>query len=218
MSKIGVGIYVEHLLLGQAIANLIANHDDIEVVFVENDRQTVAAKMKQLPANVLVMHTNDMSTVAYNQIVRLSIEFQRTKILVLSETNSEDAIVRTIKAGAKGFLDKDAGRKEFVEAILTLRSGHDYYSNSITHLLLQRYVGKIGTENTQHYGLNLLSQRQIEVLKLWGESFSNQEIAEKMFISQRTVETHKNHIMQKLNLKSTVDMIKFAIRNNLIEV
>jgi DNA-binding NarL/FixJ family response regulator len=218
MSKIGVGIYVEHLLLGQAIANLIANHDDIEVIFVENDRQTVAAKMKQLPANVLVMHTNDMSTVAYNQIVRLSIEFQRTKILVLSETNSEDAIVRTIKAGAKGFLDKDAGRKEFVEAILTLRSGHDYYSNSITHLLLQRYVGKIGTENTQHYGLNLLSQRQIEVLKLWGESFSNQEIAEKMFISQRTVETHKNHIMQKLNLKSTVDMIKFAIRNNLIEV
>jgi DNA-binding NarL/FixJ family response regulator len=218
MSKIAVGIYVEHMLLGQAIANLIANNDDIEVAFVENDRQTVASKMKQLPTNVLVMHTTDMSTGAYNQIVRLSIEFQRTKILVLSETNSEDAIVRTIKAGAKGFLDKDAGRKEFVEAILTLRSGHDYYSNSITHLLLQRYMGKIGADNTQHNGLNLLSQRQIEVLKLWGESFSNQEIAEKMFISQRTVETHKNHIMQKLNLKSTVDMIKFAIRNNLIEV
>ena len=63
-----------------------------------------------------------------------------------------------------------------------------------------------------------LSARQVEILKLWGENYTNKEIADKLFISLRTVETHKNHIMQKLNLKTTVDMVKFAIRNNLIEI
>ena len=63
-----------------------------------------------------------------------------------------------------------------------------------------------------------LSSRQIEILKLWGDGLTNQEIADRLFISVRTVETHKNHIMQKLNLKSSVDLMKFAIRNNIITV
>jgi two-component system response regulator NreC len=63
-----------------------------------------------------------------------------------------------------------------------------------------------------------LSSRQIEILKLWGDGLTNQEIADKLFISVRTVETHKNHIMQKLNLKSSVDLMKFAIRNNIISI
>ena len=67
-------------------------------------------------------------------------------------------------------------------------------------------------------GIDTLSSRQIEILKMWGNSFSNQEIAEKLFLSVRTVESHKTHIMQKLNLKTTIDMIKFGIRNNLIEI
>ncbi|MBN2786833.1 MAG: response regulator transcription factor, partial [Paludibacteraceae bacterium] len=67
-------------------------------------------------------------------------------------------------------------------------------------------------------GIENLSSRQVEILKLWGNNFSNKEIAEKLFISVRTVESHKNHIMQKLNFKTTVDMIKFGIKNNLIEI
>ena len=63
-----------------------------------------------------------------------------------------------------------------------------------------------------------LSSRQIEILRLWGDGLTNQEIADTLFISVRTVETHKNHIMQKLNLKSSVDLMKFAIRNNIITV
>ncbi|MDP3914625.1 MAG: helix-turn-helix transcriptional regulator, partial [Bacteroidota bacterium] len=71
---------------------------------------------------------------------------------------------------------------------------------------------------SQNTDIASLSSRQIEILKLWGESYTNQEIADRFFISVRTVESHKNHIMQKLNLKSTVDMVKFAIKNNIIEI
>ena len=67
-------------------------------------------------------------------------------------------------------------------------------------------------------GVNGLSSREVEILKLWGNNYSNKKIAEKLFISVRTVESHKNHIMQKLNLKTNIDMIKFGIKNNLIEI
>jgi len=100
-----------------------------------------------------------------------------------------------------------------------LRNGHDFYSASITHLLLNRYISSLKSdEQHQRTETANLSSRQIEILKLWGESCTNQEIADHFFISVRTVESHKNHIMQKLNLKSTVDMIKFAIKNNIIEI
>jgi two-component system response regulator NreC len=100
-----------------------------------------------------------------------------------------------------------------------LRNGHDYYSKSITSLLLNRYITSLkADEISQNTDINNLSTRQIEILKLWGENYSNQEIADRFFISVRTVESHKNHIMQKLNLKSTVDMVKFAIKNNIIEI
>ncbi|MBO7497455.1 MAG: response regulator transcription factor, partial [Salinivirgaceae bacterium] len=96
--------------------------------------------------------------------------------------------------------------------------GHDYYSDSITQLLLNRYISSsnipVGDDNDEE----ALSARQIEILKLWGDGFSNQEIADKLFISVRTVETHKNHIMQKLNLKSTVDLVKYAIKSNIIKL
>ena len=73
-------------------------------------------------------------------------------------------------------------------------------------------------KSAQTPGVEALSSRQIEILKLWGSNKSNKEIADELYLSVRTVESHKNHIMQKLNLKTTVDMIKFGIKNNLIEL
>ena len=96
--------------------------------------------------------------------------------------------------------------------------GHGYYSDSITQLLLNRYISSNLTDSQADDDDDPLSARQIEILKLWGDGFSNQEIADKLFISVRTVETHKNHIMQKLNLKSTVDLVKYAIKSNIIKL
>ena len=106
-----------------------------------------------------------------------------------------------------------------MEAIYTLRNGHDFYSNSITHLLLNKYISKLQNEGNEAVAsINNLSTREIEIIKLWGNSYTNKEMADKLFISVRTVESHKNHIMQKLNLKTAVDLVKFAIKNSIIEI
>jgi two-component system response regulator NreC len=216
---IDIAIYDEHRLMMEGLSGLLSGIADFRVVLHCDDRNVLTEKMKSIQVHVLIMNMHDISVRNLNLIVQLNISNPKLKILIVSVIDTEEIVLKTIKAGAKGFLGKDSDRNSLLEAVYTLRNGHDYYSKSITHLLLNRYISSLkADEMSQNADISNLSSRQVEILKLWGESYSNQEIADKFFISVRTVESHKNHIMQKLNLKSTVDMVKFAIKNNIIEI
>ncbi len=216
---IDIAIFDEHKLGLEGLSGLLSGISDFRIVFSCDDRTTLIEKLKAMQVHVLLLNMHDISVRNINLIVQLTISNPKIKILIISVIDSEEIVLKTIKAGAKGFLGKDSDRNSLMEAIYTLRNGHDYYSQSITHLLLNRYISSLKSDDlSQNTNLESLSSRQIEILKLWGENYTNQEIADKFFISVRTVESHKNHIMQKLNLKSTVDMVKFAIKNNIIEI
>lgn len=216
---IDIAIFDEHRLVLEGISGMLSGVSDLRVVLTCDDRNMLTEKLKAMQIHVLILNMHDISVRNLNLIVQLNISNPKLKILIISVIDTEEIVLKTIKAGAKGFLGKDSDRNNLLEAIYTLRNGHDYYSKSITHLLLSRYISSLKTDEvSQNADLNNLSSRQVEILKLWGESYSNQEIADRFFISVRTVESHKNHIMQKLNLKSTVDMVKFAIKNNIIEI
>lgn len=216
---IQIGIFDEHKLVLEGLSSLFNTSDDIKVALTCDEKNLLPDKLKNTLVHVFILNMHEISVRNLNLIVQLNISFPKLKILVISAINSEEIILKTIKAGAKGFLGKDSSRTDMLEAIYTLRNGHDYYSKSITNLLLNRYINNLKTNEPQYnIDINSLSTRQLEILKMWGDGYSNQEIADKFFISVRTVESHKNHIMQKLNLKSTVDLVKFAIKNNIIEI
>jgi two-component system response regulator NreC len=216
---IDIALFDEHKLVLEGISGLLSGISDFRVVLNCDDRNILTEKLKSMQVHVLILNMHDISVRNLNLIVQLNISNPKLKILIISVIDSEEIVLKTIKAGAKGFLGKDSDRNSLLEAVYTLRNGHDYYSKSITHLLLNRYISSLkADELSQNADIANLSSRQIEILKLWGESHTNQEIADRFFISVRTVESHKNHIMQKLNLKSTVDMVKFAIKNNIIEI
>ncbi|HZK98171.1 MAG TPA: response regulator transcription factor [Prolixibacteraceae bacterium] len=216
---IDVAIFDEHRLVLEGLSGLLSGISDIRVVLNCNARNVLTEKLKLMHVHILILNMHDISVRNLNLIIQLNISNPKLKILINSVIDNEEIVLKTIKAGAKGFLGKDSDRNNLLEAIYTLRNGHDYFDKSITHLLLNRYISNLKTDDlNQRADIASLSSRQIEILKLWGESYTNQEIADRFFISVRTVESHKNHIMQKLNLKSTVDMVKFAIKNNIIEI
>jgi DNA-binding NarL/FixJ family response regulator len=219
MDSISVGIYDEHNLMQQGISSLLADIEEIKIVITCTEKIKLLEVLRSSPVNVLIFNIHNLSTPVLNLITQLGISVPKMKILVLSILNTDDVILKSIKAGAKGFLSKESDKNELIEAIYTLRNGHDYYSKSITHILLNKYISKIkSNDQDQSVDIQSLSSRQVEILKFWGEGFTNKDIADKLFISIRTVESHKNHIMQKLNLKTSIDMVKFAIKNNLIEI
>ncbi len=148
----------------------------------------------------------------------LNDNYPNIKILFLSMFINDDFIHSAIAAGASGYLPKNTSKRELLEAIHTVYQGGDYYSEDIRKILMKSYMNKLKRKEEFKNDLDSLSKREIEILILYAEGKSNQEIAEQLHISIRTVESHKNHIMTKLDLKSTVDMVKIAIKNKLINV
>jgi two-component system response regulator NreC len=219
MSQISIGILDEHVIVQEGIAALLSDVENIEVTLTTGNVIELVEALKLTPVNVLIINIHVLNIQVINLIKQLSANNPKTKILVLSVHNSEDVILKTIKAGAKGFLSSSSGKTELLEAIYTLRGGFDYYSKSITQIILKRYIDNIELdEKNQRNDIKVLTSREIEILQLWGKNYSNKAIADKLFISLRTVESHKNHIMQKLNLNTTVDLVKFAIKNNIIDI
>lgn len=221
MNNINVILIDEHPIVREALLSVLAKADSIEVIDAVKNVDVLLEKMKHLPATfiqVVLMDVYNPSDIEIENIKRIRKAYGKIDILVLVMNSSESFILKSIKAGAKGILSNQTSRNEIVEAIYTLRNGYEYLGKSITNIVLNSYINRPHHgDNGQDY-LSQLSLREIEVVKLFGEGLTNQEIADKLFISIRTVESHKNNIMKKINLRTTVDLVKFAIRNNIIEI
>lgn len=219
MSKIYIGVFDEHRIAQEGINAMLKESMDIEIVINASTKNELMKYLNDHLIHVLIINVHIVNSTFLNLLLQINNSYPKIKSLITSVHNEEDTILRIIKMGANGFLAKDSGYRELIEAIYTLRNGHDYYSQTITHLLLNNYISLIQNEHSEsNITLKNLSSRELEIIKLWGNSHTNKEIADILFISIRTVESHKNHIMQKLNLKSAVDLVKFAIKNNIIEL
>ncbi|ASB50576.1 response regulator [Alkalitalea saponilacus] len=148
---------------------------------------------------------------------KLNREYPAVKVLILSANASEDWIVSAIKAGAVGFLPKECSSGELIKALRHISRGENYYGESIASIIYRSYVNilrdKESPKRTEE-----LTERESDVLKAFSEGLSFKEIADKLCISPRTVESHKINILNKLELKNTIEMVKYAIKNGIIDL
>jgi DNA-binding NarL/FixJ family response regulator len=216
---IKVSVIDEHPIVCDAIKALLCDADDIEISHCHSSVDELISAPDTSFMHVVLVVFYSPSIKDVDDINRLTQRFPKIKILVLSMYHDESFILKMIKAGAKGHLSRDADRSEILEAIYTLRNGYEFYAKTITNLLLSNYLSDKDMDNKEKETRQKdLSSREMEVFKLFAKGYSNRNIAEKLFISVRTVETHKNNIMKKINIKTTVDLVKFAIKNNIIKL
>lgn len=216
---IRVALVDEHPVVCDAIKTLLAGADDIEMTFTANTISEMLRKNNEEHVHVALLVYYNPDVKDADEVKVLIHRFPKVKVLILSMYNDETFILKMIKAGAKGHLARDTNRSEMLEAIYTLRNGFEFYAKTITNILLASYLSDKDIDKKEKETRQKdLSTREMEVLKLFAEGMSNRCIAEQLFISVRTVETHKNNIMKKINLKTTVDLVKFAIKNNIIEL
>jgi DNA-binding NarL/FixJ family response regulator len=139
------------------------------------------------------------------------------RIIILSMHTDEEFVISAIQAGVKGYLSKDASKEELLEAIKIIHEGGECYSKMISDSFLKSYARKYKAEQSLVEN-KTLTQREMEILKLAAVGQSNKEIADRLFISHKTVDCHKNNIVQKLKLKNTAEMVLYAVKNKIIEV
>lgn len=219
MPNIKIMLVDDHQIVRDGIKALLESLENVQVIGEASNAKELLEKLKNCKPDIIVTDISmpDISGIELTKIIKEKEEFSGIKVLILSMFTNEDFIFNAIKAGANGYLPKNTTRRELFEAVNTIYNGDEYFSESISNIILKSYVKKAQNEELTEKKESL-SVRETEILKHFAQGLSNQEIADKLFISIRTVESHKNHIMQKLELKSTVDLIKFAIKNKIIEL
>jgi DNA-binding NarL/FixJ family response regulator len=218
MPSIKIILTEDHQLLRDGIKALIAS-DNIEIIGEASTGAGLWKLMESTQPDIILMDISlpDISGIELTRT--LSDRFPEVKVLILSMFTDESFINQAIKAGAKGYLHKNTTREEMLVAIDTVYAGSEFYSENISKIILKSYIDKAKKNGEEIYNPHeILSKREIEILKMFAEGFINKEIADRLFISIRTVESHKNHIMQKLNLKTQVELVKYAIRHSLINI
>lgn len=146
---------------------------------------------------------------------KIKSKYKACKIIALTMHNDSHIIAKLLEVGAEGYILKNTGKKELMMAIETVMTGETYFSEEVKMIYIESKVKGKKTEN--NYIKYKLSKRELEIVKLISEELTTVEIAERLFISDSTVETHRRNILSKLNVRNTAGLIKLAIQNKLIE-
>jgi DNA-binding NarL/FixJ family response regulator len=211
--KIRVLLADDHVVFLEGLGRILEDQDDIEVVGRATNGQLVIDKALELQPDIVLM---DISMPKLNGIEaagRLAKTAPNIKIVFLSFYDTSEHVQRALRTGAKGFILKEVGGSEVLNAIRQVNAGRRYFSEKIVDLMVDNFVISGFSINQDQFPT--LSRREVEVLKRVLESQTSFEIAAALGIAAKTVETYRSRICQKLGVSSTVELVKFAIRHGL---
>ncbi len=215
MKKIRVLIVDDHTLVRAGIRSLLALVADIEVVGEASDGKEALVKVRQLMPDVVLMDLAMPVMGGLEATRRIRREFPGIKVLALTQYDDSEYVIPIIDAGARGFVTKMAAFSELASAIQAAYKGESFLSPTAATALVEECQQRITTEGEQD-SYQQLTDREREVLKLVAEGHTAREIAEMLIVSPKTVEWYKTSLMNKLNIHSKTDLIKFAIRKRVI--
>lgn len=199
----------DHQLIIDGIKGMFINDTKLNFCLEANDGLTALQLVKENPKSVDLIIT-DVNMPTLNGIelcLEIKKEFPEIKVLILSMYQNSTVVKEAIQSEADGYIVKNAGKSDFSKAIYRILGGGTYFSEAILPLIYR----EVQKENNKKEALAVLTEREIEVLKLIVQELTSEEIAERLFISKKTVDNHRQNLLHKTDSKSTVGLVKFAI-------
>lgn len=205
----------DHQLFIDGIKSLVKTMKNMEIVAEVNNGKELLEVLEKKTCDIVLMDINmpEMDGIEATKLVKT--KHPLLKILMLTMFSSRDYIEKLLRAGADGYILKNTGKAELQEAIETLMNGESYFSKEVTERIMEGLQKKKNMEKSTC--LVELTEREIDVLKLIVQEFTTAEIAEKLFISTHTVETHRKNLISKLNVRNIAGLVKYAMQNGLVE-
>ncbi|MEO6848981.1 MAG: response regulator transcription factor [Mucilaginibacter sp.] len=211
--KINVIIADDHQMVIDGLRSMLAADEQYYVAAEANNGQAAYELIAADPSKFDFLLTDiSMPLLTGTQLCRMvKSQFPNIQVLILSMYNNAPAVKEAVMAEADGYILKNSGRKELLQAMHRITGGGTYFSQDIVPIIYNQYH----KQKVQDEQLSQLSQREKEVLSLIVKELTSEEIAEKLFISKKTVDNHRQHLLEKTNCKSTVGLVKFAIKSGL---
>ncbi len=215
MAKAKLFLVDDHLIFREGLRNLIEVEGIGDVVGESSNGKDFLNKIESLDVDLVLM---DISMPVMNGIEATKLAIERDpelKIMALSMNGDEDYYYKMIEAGVKGFLLKDSGIKEIERAIYSVIDGDSYFSNELLRRIISNLAKPADVKNEVD---SLLSTREKEVLVEICNGLTNDEIAEKLFISAQTVKGHRSNLLSKTNCRNSASLVMYAIKNKIVEL
>jgi DNA-binding NarL/FixJ family response regulator len=206
----------DHSLFFNGLKLIMREHLELDVIdYAVNGKEAIDKCQKQR-FDIVLMDINMPVIDGIEATREIKRHHPGTKILIVSMLTNLDSVISVLKAGADGFLAKNANPSEFITAFNAIEKDEIYLSDHFSPLLDIDKSGKITRKDYITFSENIITPREKSILKLICEGFTNPEIAETLFLSVKTVNTHRKNILTKLNLPNTASLVKFAIDNKLV--
>lgn len=216
MSNVKVLLADDHSIVRHAIRTIIETVDGYTIAGESENADKTISLVDELRPDLLILDLGLPGKSGLEAIYEIKQRGSPVKIVVLTMYEEEDKVRQALAAGASAYLLKNSSSREFIDALAAVRRGEIFLPKRFEHLRDSLSSGSPTEISTDP--LHKLSQREREVFYMLADGMPNRVIAKKLFISSRTVETHRARVIKKLGFNSTADLIRFAIRNNLLSL
>lgn len=204
----------DHQILRQGLCKLLEEDPEFRVVGEAGDGLEAVELVERLKPDLLVVDLVMPGLNGLDVIRSVRQRSERTRIIVLSMHANEAHVVEALRSGASGYLLKESSSSELIGAVHAIMEGRRFLSPSLAERALDAYIERVGKPVEDPY--DMLTARERQVLQLAAEGHSNAEIAERLSIGVRTVETHRSNVLHKLSLKNQSELIRYAVQRGLL--
>lgn len=218
MSAIRILLADDHAILRSGLIRLLSETNGLEVVGEAENGLEAVQKVQQLKPDIVLMDIGMPVMNGMEATKQIKKRNSDVKVLMLTVHDNEEYLSQAFQAGAAGYLLKKAADTDLVHAIQTVARGEYFLYSALTRMVVDNYIEKPHSGGDHAHGIDILTDRENEILKLVAAGYTCREIAETLVISTKTVETHKANLMDKLDLHKRAELVRYAIQKGILQI
>lgn len=215
LDKINVIVVDDHSLVRKSIMGVLERYDNINVVADFSGGVELLEKIEKIKVDVILLDINMPEMDGVETMKRLYKLNPELKVIALTMHDDMKTIREMMESGAKGYILKDSPFTDLIKALQQVNSGKIYYTTKVANIMLESYTNLMQKRNIDPD--DVISAREKEIIALVAKGFTNKEIGDKLYLSARTVENHRQNIKRKLKIETTAELVKYAYSKGLVE-